>query len=88
MWTSSPVCQRLQPSAPEAAALCTRGGSPSRQVDLVLAEVVGTYATEEGCYHTIRDAHARHVKAPTRRDSWIPHTRQTHVDETVPCALA
>ena len=47
------------------------------KVDLVLAEVIGTYATEEGCYHTIRDAHARHVKAPTRRDSWIPHTCQT-----------
>ena len=43
----------------------------------MLAEVIGTYATEEGCYHTIRDAHARHVKAPTRRDSWIPHTCQT-----------
>ena len=45
--------------------------------DLVLAEVIGTYATEEGCYHTIRDAHARHVKEPTRRDSWIPHTCET-----------
>ena len=40
-------------------------------------EVIGTYATEEGCYHTIRDAHARHVKEPTRRDSWIPHTCET-----------
>ena len=47
------------------------------KVDLVLAEVIGTYATEEGCYHTIRDAHARHVKEPTRRDSWIPHTCET-----------
>ena len=47
------------------------------KVDVVLAEILGSFASEEGCYATIADAHRRHVKQPTRRDSWIPHTSQT-----------
>lgn len=47
------------------------------KVDLVLAEVIGTVASEEGAYATIRDAQLRHVKRPTDPSSWIPVKVQT-----------
>ena len=47
------------------------------RVDVVVSEVVGSIASEEGLYATIQDAHARFVKAPHRRDSWIPHRVET-----------
>ena len=47
------------------------------KVDLVVSEIVGSVASEEGLYATAADAHARHVLRPTRADSWIPHTVET-----------
>ena len=47
------------------------------KVDLVVSEIVGSVASEEGLYATTADAHARHVLRPTRADSWIPHTVET-----------
>ena len=47
------------------------------KVDVVVSEIVGSIASEEGLYASIRDAHARFVKEPSRRDSWIPHTVET-----------
>ena len=47
------------------------------KVDLVVSEIVGSVASEEGLYATTADAHARHVLRPTRADSWIPPTVET-----------
>ena len=55
------------------------------KVDLLVSETVGSVASEEGLYATIADAHARHVKRPTRRDSWIPHRCHT---VGAPCSYA
>ncbi len=54
-------------------------------VDVCVSEIVGSIASEEGLYATIRDAHARLVKEPRRPDSWIPHTVETW---GVPCSYA
>jgi len=48
-----------------------------QKADLVLAEIVGSVASEEGLYATIRDAQARLVKAPHDPKSWIPAGCQT-----------
>merc|ERR1719424_641586 len=55
------------------------------KVDLVVSEIVGSVASEEGLYATTADAHARHVLRPTRADSWIPHTVETW---SAPCSYA
>lgn len=55
------------------------------RVDLLISEVVGSVASEEGLYATIADAHARHVKRPTDPRSWIPHRVQTLA---APCSYA
>jgi predicted RNA methylase len=48
------------------------------KADFCIAEIVGSIATEEGAYATIRDAHARLVKDPTNPSSWIPQRMQTY----------
>eukprot|EP00966_Prymnesium_polylepis_P229199 5303992-Prymnesium_polylepis.1 len=56
------------------------------QVDVVVSEIVGSVASEEGMYATVHDAHVRGlVKEPTRRDSWIPHRVETW---GAPCSYA
>jgi SAM-dependent methyltransferase len=47
------------------------------KVDFVIAEIVGSIASEEGAYATIRDAH-RFVKFPQQDSSWIPSRIQTY----------
>ncbi|KAJ1618305.1 hypothetical protein T492DRAFT_1093466 [Pavlovales sp. CCMP2436] len=47
------------------------------KVDLVIAEIIGTIASEESCYATIRDAQLRHTKRPNEAASWIPVAAQT-----------
>ena len=44
-----------------------------------MAEVIGSVATEEGVYGTIRDAQARFLKAPEDPLSYIPLRVQTLV---------
>ena len=48
------------------------------KVDLCVAEIVGSIASEEGAYATIRDAYKRLVKEPQNPDSWIPNRIQTY----------
>jgi len=48
------------------------------KADFVIAEIVGSVATEEGAYATILDAHERHVKKPEEASSWIPSRIQTY----------
>jgi Ribosomal protein L11 methyltransferase (PrmA) len=50
----------------------------AEKADFVMAEIIGSIATEEGAYATIRDAHARLVKEPTKSSSWIPCRIQTY----------
>ena len=56
--------------------ISTRVTLPEK-VDVLISEVVGSVASEEGLYATISDAHARHVKRPMERASWIPHRCHT-----------
>lgn len=48
------------------------------KVDLCVAEVCGSIASEEGIYATLRDAQARLVKDPTNPASFIPQRCQTY----------
>jgi PRMT5 arginine-N-methyltransferase len=48
------------------------------KADFCIAEVVGSIASEEGAYATIRDAHARFMKDPMLDSSWIPSRIQTY----------
>jgi len=48
------------------------------KADFVVAEIIGSVASEEGAYATIRDAHARLVKEPNNANSWIPSRIQTY----------
>ena len=48
------------------------------KADICIAEIVGSIASEEGAYATIRDAHQRLVKHPTQPSSWIPNRIQTY----------
>ena len=48
------------------------------KADICIAEIVGSIASEEGAYATIRDAHQRLVKYPTQSSSWIPNRIQTY----------
>jgi hypothetical protein len=50
----------------------------NEKADLVIAEIVGSIATEEGAYATILDAHSRLVKEPSNASSWIPSRIQTY----------
>jgi hypothetical protein len=47
------------------------------RVDLLVAEIIGSVASEEGLHATIRDARARHVKRPDDPKSYIPVRVQT-----------
>lgn len=47
------------------------------KVDFCVAEIVGSIASEEGVYATIRDAH-RFLKDPTSSQNWIPNRIQTY----------
>ena len=49
----------------------------SNQVDVLVAEVIGSVATEEGVYRTIRDAQRRFMKFPEDPRSYIPLRVQT-----------
>lgn len=48
------------------------------KADFVIAEIVGSVASEEGAYATILDAHKRLVKNPNEPNSWIPSRIQTY----------
>jgi hypothetical protein len=47
------------------------------RADLLVAEIVGSIASEEGMYTTIRDARHRHLKRPADPKSYIPARCQT-----------
>ena len=49
----------------------------NEKADLVVAEIVGSIATEEGAYATILDAHKRLIKEPNKAENWIPSRMQT-----------
>ena len=48
------------------------------KVDLVVAEIIGSIASEEGVVATIADAHKRFAKKPNNPASWIPSRVQTY----------
>jgi len=48
------------------------------KVDLVIAEIIGSVASEEGVVATIVDAHKRFAKNPALDESWIPSRVQTY----------
>jgi len=48
------------------------------KVDLIVAEIIGSIASEEGVVATIADAHKRFAKDPTSPKSWIPTRVQTY----------
>lgn len=47
------------------------------KVDLLVGEIIGSVATEESVYSTIRDAQARFMKDPYNAASYIPQRVQT-----------
>ena len=47
------------------------------KADIIVAEIVGSVASEEGAYATILDAHQRLLKNPTDPQNWIPNRIQT-----------
>jgi predicted RNA methylase len=47
------------------------------KADIIVAEVVGSIASEEGAYATILDAHQRLLKQPNDPNNWIPNRIQT-----------
>ncbi|CAE7506589.1 PRMT10 [Symbiodinium natans] len=47
------------------------------KVDLVLAEVVGAFATQENIVASMRDAQRRHMKDPSNPENYIPAAVQT-----------
>jgi hypothetical protein len=47
------------------------------KVDLLVAEIVGSIASEEGLVFTMRDAQQRHLKRPFDANSYIPRRVQT-----------
>ena len=47
------------------------------KADIIVAEIVGSIATEEGAFATILDAHKRLMKDPTNASNWIPSRIQT-----------
>lgn len=50
----------------------------NEKADFCIAEIVGSVASEEGVYATIRDAHERLLKNPDLDSSWIPNRIQTY----------
>uniref|UniRef100_A0A7S1HZV3 Protein arginine N-methyltransferase n=1 Tax=Eutreptiella gymnastica TaxID=73025 RepID=A0A7S1HZV3_9EUGL len=49
------------------------------KVDLLVGEIIGSVASEESVYGTIRDAQARFMKEPSNPKSYIPQRVQTLV---------
>ncbi|KAL3907216.1 MAG: hypothetical protein SGARI_003648 [Bacillariaceae sp.] len=49
----------------------------NQKADIVVAEVVGSIASEEGAVATIADAHKRLVKNPKDANNWLPNRIQT-----------
>jgi len=49
-----------------------------QKVDVCIAEIVGSVASEEGAYATLADAAQRLVKEPQKSSSWIPNRLQTY----------
>jgi hypothetical protein len=49
-----------------------------QKADFCIAEIVGSIASEEGAYASVRDAHQRFLKNPTLASSWIPNRMQTY----------
>ena len=47
------------------------------KVDLLVAEIAGSVASEEGAYASIRDAQARFMKRPSDPKAYIPYNIQT-----------
>ena len=45
--------------------------------DVIIAEIIGSIASEEGCIPTILDASQRFAKAPFEKTTWIPQRIQT-----------
>lgn len=50
----------------------------NEKVDLIVAEIIGSIASEEGVVATIADAHRRFANKPTSASSWIPTRVQTY----------
>ena len=48
------------------------------KADFCIAEIVGSIASEEGAYATIRSAHSNLLKDPNNDSSWIPSRIQTY----------
>lgn len=90
---SPDACQRARQAVEEAGYAdvieVIEGFSTSLElptkVDVVVSEIVGSIASDEGLYATIKDAHARFVHEPTSPDSWIPHRVETW---GAPCSYA
>ena len=49
-----------------------------QKADFVIAEIVGSVASEEGAYATIKSAHSKLLKDPNNDRSWIPSRIQTY----------
>lgn len=49
----------------------------NEKADFVVAEIIGSVASEEGVYATMVDAHQRLVKEPSVAANWIPSRVQT-----------
>jgi hypothetical protein len=47
------------------------------KADLIIAEIIGSIVSEEGCVTTILDASKRFAKNPTDKKTWIPQRVQT-----------
>lgn len=52
--------------------------SLEQKADFVIAEIVGSVASEEGAYATIKSAHSKLLKDPNNDKSWIPSRIQTY----------
>eukprot|EP00931_Biecheleriopsis_adriatica_P043627 TRINITY_DN24936_c0_g1_i1.p1 TRINITY_DN24936_c0_g1~~TRINITY_DN24936_c0_g1_i1.p1 ORF type:complete len:460 (-),score=92.76 TRINITY_DN24936_c0_g1_i1:47-1426(-) len=55
----------------------TTGLTLPEKVDVVVAEIVGAFASEENMIETIRDAQERHMKNPRDPENYIPFSVQT-----------
>jgi protein arginine N-methyltransferase 1 len=72
---------RAATDVPPGVVVLIRGRSTDvtlpEKVDLVLAELVGSVASEEGILATLVDAQKRHAKKPHDAASWIPQACET-----------
>ncbi|KAL1499717.1 hypothetical protein AB1Y20_012404 [Prymnesium parvum] len=68
---------RLPPSAVEVLEGLSTAVELPEKVDLLVAEIAGSVASEEGAYATIRDARARFLRRPFDPASYIPCACET-----------